>query len=146
MKNLVLILLTLSLLAIAGGTVARAQVIAAFKADIPFGFTVRNIRLPAGSYTIKRLNLRPDLMEIRDAEGNNVVFFSTIDTHAAKASEQPELIFNRLGEQYFLSRLFDGGNSTGAELLKSRAEKRLKREIAAIEVTVPARSEMNAKH
>lgn len=146
MKHLLLMLMTLSLLAIAGGTVARAQVITGFKADIPFGFTVRNISLPAGSYTIRRLNSRPDLMEILDAEGNGMVLFSTIEARAAKAPEQSELIFNRVGERYFLTKLFTGGDSIGAELLTSSAEKTLKKEIAAIEVTAPARNHVNAKH
>lgn len=144
MRNLLLILLTLSLLSIAGGTVARGQVVAAFKADIPFGFTVGNTRLPAGGYTIRRH--LPGLMEIRAAEGNRVVLFSTRDTKAAKTPEQAELIFNRLGDRYFLSRLFNTGNGIGAELQKSHAERRLKKEMEAIEVTVRARNDVNAKH
>jgi hypothetical protein len=144
MRNLLLILLTLSLLTIAGGTVARAQVVAAFKADIPFGFTVGNTRLPAGSYTIRRH--LPSLMEIREAEGNRVVLFSTIDTDAAKTPKQPELIFNQLGDRYFLSKLFNAGNSIGAELQKSHAERSLKKEMEAIEVTVRARNDVNARH
>ena len=56
MKKFLMVVLTLSLFAIEGVIRARAQVVDTIVADVPFGFTVRDHTLPAGSYTIRRLD------------------------------------------------------------------------------------------
>jgi hypothetical protein len=144
MKKVLMIVLTLSLFAIGRATHARAQVVDTIVADVPFGFIVRDNTLPAGSYTIRRLDSQPGVMEIRDADGERVLVFLTGSAQAAKEPKQTELIFDRVGDQYFLSEIFEGGNSTGAEVRKSRAERSLEKEIAIVKVSVPARDAMNA--
>ena len=144
MKKLLMIVLTLSLFAIEGAIRARAQVVDTIVADVPFGFTIRDHTLPAGSYAIRRLDAQPGVMEIRDTDGDRVLLFLTGSAQAAKGPKQTELIFDRFGDQYFLSEIFEAGNGTGAQVPKSRAERSLEKEIATVKVSVPAKNAINA--
>jgi hypothetical protein len=40
------------------------------------------------------------------------------------------LVFNRHGDQYFLSQIWEAGDSAGRELMTSREERQLERELA----------------
>lgn len=144
MKKLLMVVLTLALFAIEGAIRARAQVVDTIVADVPFGFTVRDHTLPAGSYTIRRLDSQPGVMEIRDADGERVFLFLTGSARSSKEPDQTELIFDRFGDRYFLSEIFEVGNEAGAQVPKSRAERSLEKEIATVKVSVPARSAINA--
>jgi hypothetical protein len=128
MRNALLLVVMLSLIAIAGRTPAHAQVIYALDAAIPFSFTVRNMTLPAGDYSIKRVNMAdPNLLEIQSRDGHSLLFIVN-DVVTGKAPNRPELIFDRVGDQYFLSEIFEVGSPRGVELHKSRAERKLEKE------------------
>lgn len=142
MKGLLIGVLTLSVFVIEGAIRARAQVVDEIVADVPFGFTIRDHALPAGSYTLKRVDSQPGVMEIRDADGGRVLLFLTGSAQAASEPQQTELIFDRFGDQYFLSEIFEDGNTTGAEVPKSRAERSLEKQIATVKVSVHARNEV----
>ena len=149
MKNLLLMVVTMSFLAIAGGAPVRAQVVDTIVANVPFDFTVRDSTLPAGEYTIKRTySADPGLMQIRSADGDEVLLFVVGSAEAAKQPDQTKLIFDRVGDRYFLSEIFEEGNSTGVELPKSRAERDLLKEGAITQlhsVAVPAKTGINAR-
>ena len=144
MKKVLLMVLTLSLFAIEGAIRARAQVVDTIVADIPFGFIIRDHTLPAGSYTIRRLDSQPGVMEIRDTDGGRALLFLTGSAQAARERAQTELVFDRFGDRYFLSKIFEEGNSAGAEVPKSRAERGLEKEIATVKVSVSARNGVKA--
>jgi hypothetical protein len=149
MKNLLLIVVASSfLLAIAGSTPAQAQVSDTVVADIPFGFMVRDTTLPAGRYTIKRLDsVNPNAMEIRNADGVEKLVFLVGSAQEVTRPDQTKLVFDRVGDQYFLSGICEEGNSTGVELKKSGEERELEKEgkIGLLHtVTIPARTGINA--
>jgi len=141
MKNIFLLVVIVSLVGFAGLIPARAQVIDTIEANIPFGFTVRNRTLPAGDYTVKRVNSGNNaVMEIRDADGQGTMIFIVESAEATKAPEQAELIFDRVGDRYFLSEIFEEGSTIGVELPRSHAERKLEKEGAMVQVhsvTVP---------
>ena len=147
MKTLLLIVVASSLLAISGETPARAQVVDEIVADIPFGFTVRDTTMPAGEYTIKRPYAASEgVMEIRSMDGHARMVFLVESAQIGRVPDQTELIFDRVGDQYFLSEIFEAGNNIGVELPKSRAERKLEKEGAAIQirsVDVPAQNGVN---
>ena len=149
MKNLLMMVVTISFLAIAGRAPVRAQVIDTIMADVPFDFTVRDSTLPAGKYTIKRTySANPGVMQIRSADGDEVMLFVVGSAQAAKEPDQTRLIFDRVGDRYFLSEIFEEGNSTGVELPKSRAERDLVKEGAITQlhsVAVPAQTGIYAR-
>ncbi len=149
MKNLLMMVVAISFLAIAGGAPVRAQVVDTVVADVPFDFTVRDSTLPAGKYTIKRTySANPGVMQIRNADGDEVMLFVVGSAQAAKEPDQTRLIFDRVGDRYFLSEIFEEGNITGVELPKSRAERDLVKEGAITQlhsVAVPAQTGINAR-
>ena len=103
MKKLLTIVATLSLFALAEVVTARAQVVDAVVANIPFEFTVGTKTLPAGLYTVKPFGSMPEnLMTISNQEGKIQQVFMIEDTQAYKPPHQAELIFHRVRGQYFL--------------------------------------------
>ena len=66
---------------------------------------------------------------------------TTIGVHAGKTSDVGKLVFNRYGDQYFLSKIWTRSSDTGREFSKSRLE----REVAAHSGVKPAATAVAAK-
>ena len=103
--------------------VARAQ--ESLVVDIPFAFVAGNARLPAGEYRVQKLNRNSAvlLMHCSDSSASALVI-----TQAAQANElqsESKLIFNRYGNNYFLSKIWSSESATGSQLPKSPREKEL---------------------
>jgi len=110
----------------------QAQIIGNLAADVPFQFHVGNTTLPAGKYVIHQLEGSDlTMMEISTADGKQSALFSVESAEAKATPEKTELIFNKYGDQYFLSELFDEGNADGSKLFESRAEKQASKEGGA---------------
>jgi hypothetical protein len=122
--------MTLCLLAAGGAVVANAQgdQPAIIDVNVSHAFVVGNTTLPAGKYEIRRLDdTVTNVSEIRSTNGRTAVVFETED--AQPRDDQPasktELVFNKVGNQYFLSQVWVAGSLNGRELPKSKMEKRL---------------------
>jgi hypothetical protein len=143
MKKNFLIAALSFVLSISGLTTARAQVTDTVVADIPFGFVIRDTTLPAGEYSIRRVNSAdPSVMVISSNEGQRHVLFVVNSAQAKKEPHQTELIFDRAGDQYFLSEIFEGWDSNGVELPKPPSERYLEKEGAKVQldsVVIPGR-------
>jgi hypothetical protein len=120
----------LGLVVFAGASVAQAQIMGRLKSEIPFGFYVRDKLMPAGVYTITELNPGAGLMEIRSDDGKSAAIFLTIERQEKDASTPSELIFHKYGEELFLSQIVEQGEIDGAEVPKSKMEKRLEKAAA----------------
>jgi hypothetical protein len=149
MKTFMSIVATLAFLAIAGQTPAHAQVVDSIAIDIPFDFTVRDTTLPAGHYTVKRLvSSDPGVMEILGADDPQPLIFIVQSAQVLEGPQKTEFIFERIGERYFLSKVFEEGDSIGVEVPKSRVERTLEKEGGLTQVhsvTIPAGDAVNAK-
>jgi len=131
MKKLLTMIATLTLLAIVGAGTARAQVVDIIVADVPFDFTVGTHTLPAGRYVIKPAgDIRGSTMLISSDSGKDRQLFTIEDAQMNKPPKDSELIFHRVGDQYFLYEVFEQGTGIGAMLPKPRAERRLEKEEA----------------
>ena len=122
---------------------ARAQIIGGLEVKVPFQFHAGNTKLPAGEYRIHVLD-DSDLtvMEISSVDGSASALFQV---QAAEANSEPaksELIFNKYGNRYFLAKLFDEGNPSGSEVVKSGYEKRIGQEAMEAKEHVPAHHRM----
>ena len=97
------------------------------QANIPHSFIVRDTTLPAGEYTIRVADEYGALnvLEIRSVSGHPSVLFDTNSIEANRAPGKSELVFDKIGDNYFLSRVFLKGDESGNELPKSRMMKRL---------------------
>lgn len=101
------------------------------RATIPFPFIVRGKTLPAGNYEIRRINDSPQGLMMRNVyHTHEAIMFETESVEAKKVPAKSELIFDRYGNDYFLSQVFTGGDQEGRELPPSRTERRLKYESA----------------
>ena len=119
---------------------AQAQIIGRLEADVPFQFHVGNMTLPAGRYMIHELKgSEPTIMQISSADGRLSVLFGVESAQARTTPEKSELLFNKYGDGFFLSEMFDEGNVDGSRLLTSRDEKRASKENGADVAHVTAR-------
>ena len=126
----------LGLVVVAGASVAQAQIIGRLKSDIPFSFYVRNRLMPAGAYTIDELNPGSGLMEIRSADGISAAMFLTVEKQEKDTRTPSELIFHKYGDKVFLSEIVEQGEMDGAEVVKSKMEKRLEKAARDKEVAI----------
>ena len=110
-------------------------------ADIPFKFTVCKKQLPAGKYKVLPMtSANPRILLVRDEGGSSAEIVCTKDVQASKAATKGKLIFNRYGDEYFLSEMWFAGQTTGNQLVKTEAEETLlaagkKREKVTVSVT-----------
>lgn len=127
-KYLISGLAILCLLAGSGVVTTSAQIDGdnTIEAAIPYAFVVGNQTLPAGKYTIKVAddnNL--NLFVVRSTDGRTAEFFQTHDVQANQTPRQTELVFNKIGDTYFLSQIWLTGSKLGVDLEKSKAEQKL---------------------
>ena len=95
-------------------------------ADIPFDFYVGAQKLPAGRYTV-RTEGDPALLRIYDGAGHATLTYS----HAINTSDTTRslMIFNRYGDQYFLSEVRWSG-SVARQLMISPLETQIAKDSA----------------
>jgi|ERR1700722_15232288 len=94
-------------------------------ATIPFTFTVENSNLPAGTYTISTLPPY-NMMKVQSADGRKVAMIPAIPSRTLAASEQTKLIFDHIGNQYFLAQVWE----QGSEVRRDVRSGNLARELA----------------
>ncbi|MCM3906275.1 MAG: hypothetical protein ND866_31695 [Pyrinomonadaceae bacterium] len=99
--------------------------------NIPFDFAVEDTKLPAGNYTLRRIALTSsyDRLVIKSADGHGDSHtVMTMPNRNTEVQKQSKLIFNRYGDQYFLSQVWMAGSDTGRDLVRSRTERNLAKE------------------
>lgn len=89
------------------------------KANVPFDFMVNGKTLPAGQYVIESRSGQ-NLLMIRSWEAKQDVGVITM-RFEVKDDTEPQLVFHRYGNQYFLAQVI--GDTSGSELPKSKAER-----------------------
>jgi hypothetical protein len=117
MKNLRSILAALAVLLMA--TAAHAQQ-TKVTATVPFNFIAGDRVYPAGNYSISS---NGSLLKITNDEKSELML-----SHACESLSVPEdtkLVFDSMGGNYFLRRIWVAGNSFGRELPRSHTEARL---------------------
>jgi hypothetical protein len=118
---------------------ANAQITGELLVNVPFTFNVGNAKLPAGEY---RINVMDDsnlsVMTISNTDGSASAFFQVRETQAGSTPDQSELIFNRYGNTYFLSTLYEEGSALGSQVLESRQEKIISQQTTQAQEHVPA--------
>jgi hypothetical protein len=94
--------------------------------NIPFDFVVGGQTLPAGEYTVepnRKDSLNVWLIQSRD--GHVQALFATNSVRSSETQEQTKFVFNKYGDQYFLSQIWTIGGNNGRELPKPRLERAL---------------------
>jgi hypothetical protein len=117
---------------------ASAQIVGELQANIPFQFQAGNAKLPAGAYRIRMVEDSDlTLMEISTLDGSRSALFQVQESEANSTPNKSELIFNKYGDQYFLSELFDEGDSSGSKVMESGYEKKISQGAEAAQEHVP---------
>ena len=137
MKNRVItVSILFSLFALMAGVSADAQE-DRLKVTIPFDFTAGNKILPAGEYTIERgMSNQPDLLLIRGTDNRKVLFLNADETMTINTPTETDLVFQKIGDRYFLYRIWMAGEDVGREIPKSRAERELERNMSSTDVSM----------
>ena len=108
------------------------------RAEVPFDFIVGNKAHPAGTYAVEYTNPQGVFVtQIGEDERRRTLLWS--DTVPAKSIQDhsPRLIFNRYGNQYFLTQVWAGREIGGRELRKLYRERELAKEYLAKNISVP---------
>ena len=92
------------------------------RANIPFPFIVADRELAAGEYTARMVN-NGAVLEIQSTDGRYSTFMIAKPVSAkTTAAHQNQFVFNRYGEDYFLSKVWWADYGLGSELDKSSRE------------------------
>jgi hypothetical protein len=119
---------------VATGTCYAQQTVLTVK--IPFAFQAGNHAMPAGEYRVERLLSGTELVqELRQMDGDAVMTVHTVSVESKTGNQNPELVFNRYGQTYFLSQIWTGG-AHGRKLFKSNYEKSIAREQVRSEIAL----------
>jgi hypothetical protein len=102
-------------------------------AHVPFAFVVGNSVLPAGDYTVSRESNDASVLAISSTDRKQFVNTLTIPTSSEESADQSALVFDKVGDQYFLARVMPAGSEERDILLKPAA---LEREVS---VDLPVR-------
>src|ERR1700676_2934495 len=105
---------------------AHGQIVGKLEVNVPFAFQAGNSKLTAGEYRIHMLeNSDLTVMQISTVDGTNSVLVQVRDAEANSRPTKSELTFNKYGNSYFLTKVFDEGNPSGSEVLQTIDEKKI---------------------
>jgi hypothetical protein len=121
------IVVALVLLALVTAWPSLAQSVTTLaKAEIPFDFVVGQKTLPAGQYEICPGNkTNKDILWIKKADSRATANVVTFGRNIKRQQAGPYLVFNRYGNQYFLSQVWTEFDQVGRQAAKSAQEKEM---------------------
>jgi hypothetical protein len=114
----------IALLAIASGALADHSFAQSkqVQATIPFDFTVTNKLLPAGTYLIKPQS-GAHMIVIQNHD-KPLTAITLVDQNGKRSKNGPHLIFNKYGDQYFLSEILCDEADMDLKVPTSKKEKK----------------------
>jgi hypothetical protein len=113
---------TAALVLTGGASVARAD--ERIVVTVPFAFIVGDSLLPPGDYVVDGASDDPAIVEIVSVDGRQSVLTMTIPSWSADTPAQPELVFERVGDQRFLAKIVHRSGNDRALLLTPSIEQR----------------------
>ena len=124
-RNLITILSLVVMPLMFSATSAYAQSFA--KANVPFAFNLGQKQLPAGTYEVKVEGAASNMIMIRNIETGEGAL--SISGYEAPRSTEGKLVFNHVGNEYFLSQVWKESGSQGKSIPTSKRERELTREL-----------------
>ena len=135
MKNLRSVFFALAVLLLA--TAAQAQT-TNVQAKIPFDFVVGNHSYSAGEYTLKSLGLNGGAIRIDNADESEKGITMANSCSKLEPAGGTTLVFERLGDSYFLHQIWIEGNRTGREFPMSKAQVQIAKNNSTPELVMVA--------
>src|SRR5215467_1159333 len=99
------------------------------EAKIPFDFAVGAKTFPAGVYSVTRVNQEKIMLRLSSKDGGESINIITSPVQAKEYPKTGKLIFRRYGETYFLSQVWESDEIQGRQLVKSRTERSVERDL-----------------
>lgn len=90
------------------------------KADIPFDFVVGNTVYSAGTYSIAPATQSSNALLLDGRDTRAIVM--PVQCSSALPSETTKLVFDRMGDTYFLRQVWVVGRTDGREFPRSKGE------------------------
>jgi hypothetical protein len=106
-------------------------------AKIPFEFVVGDNNLPAGQYDVTAMTSNDAVLRITNSEQRQTAIRLTQTISHTKPADKGKLVFRRYADRYFLAEVWSAGDTSGRQLMKSKQERAIERELAS----VPSKSE-----
>ena len=106
-------------------------------AKIPFEFIVGDSSLPAGQYDVTSMTSNDAVLRITNSEQKQTAIRLTQTVSHTKPADKGKLVFRRYADRYFLAEVWSAGDNSGRQLMKSKQERAIERELAS----VPSKSE-----
>jgi hypothetical protein len=119
LRNLITVVLMAS-----ASVAVQAQDRSVLKANVPFAFTVENVDLPAGTYTVSTLPPY-NMIKLESADGRNVAMIPVILATKSEDAKQTKMVFRQLGHEYFLTQVWEQGSSVHRDVRTGKRETRL---------------------
>jgi hypothetical protein len=135
MKNLRSVFLALTVVLLA--TAAHAQQ-TNVQATIPFDFVVGDHAYSAGEYTLKSLSQSDVAIRIDNSDESEKGITLSNECRSLQPATGTKLVFQRLGNNYFLYQIWTDGNSTGREFRMSKTQVQLAKNYSKPELVIVA--------
>jgi hypothetical protein len=122
MKNIRILITTLLVAAVSVSVHAQQRQL--LTVTVPFAFTAENSSLPAGTYTVSTLPPY-NMIRVQSADGQKVAMIPAIPSPTSAESERTKLVFDRIGNQYFLSQVWEQGSNLRRDLRSGKLAQEL---------------------
>lgn len=128
-KGFVMVMLVVALALVTAVASANGQSQQA-RVTVPFDFVVGNQTLATGQYDVATINGAADCLSFRNTAIKDSATRLTVPLDGK--SRTAKLVFHRYGQTYFLAEVWTGNADHGRQLLKSRQEMLMEKELARI--------------
>jgi len=132
LRTLPLSIITLTIVFGAAAVSTKGQSIRRVDAHIPFEFVVGDKTLAAGEYSVATVTQDGAALAIRNANTSVSVMRLSNSMETRRSDTRTRLVFHRYGQTYFLTEVWPGGDTTGRQLLRSKSERAIQRELARV--------------
>ena len=111
---------------------ASAQSARLIAANIPFNFVVKDKVLPAGEYTIERIQVAAsEALKIQSRDGHITAIVPVRFSRTGANKHEAKLVFSQLGDQYFMSQAIGFEEKAAYTLPRSRTEDALAKSMTS---------------
>ena len=131
MKRQFLILIAIAAFATTLTTNASGQMIKTTRSNIKFDFQIGDHAYPAGEYQIESISGVSDkIFLIRGVGDTNYKQFIIANHSNAGKTQAPTLVFQKVGENYFLTQMFLESGQGGYSIRPSRRQREREKDLA----------------
>jgi hypothetical protein len=124
MRNYGKLLFTAGLLSLCSVLPVTAQVGNGVEFTTPFPFYVGQAKMPAGSYTLTQPeNFDSHIIIVRNSDGRIAASTQVMGTRSLQPERHTMVVFERYGETLYLDKVLLSGDTSGAMVLPTKAEK-----------------------